>query len=112
MNIERYLSTRVRVYGNLSKPMSLKSPSHLAFIRKQKCIVTGSCSEPHHIQTKRRGVNDYLTVPLSHDSHMRLHNMGMESFQYDCGIDLKDALIAKLIERIMELEASVRNHTR
>lgn len=107
MNIERYLK---KPFGSLSKPKKYLAKKHLAWIRKQQCVVSGvegDTIDAHHVQRKAQGVNDYLAVPLDHVLHNQLHSQGVEYFQGFHRVDLKDALIAKLVERIIDLESKV-----
>ena len=105
INCERYFGPELRPYGQLSKPQELRSPEHLAFVHSRQCVATKAlCEDAHHLNSKKLGRNDYLAIPLTHTMHMRLHAQGPVRFEEDQRIDLKDAVIAVLIERIMELE--------
>ncbi len=105
MELDRYFSPKLTPFGRLSKPVRLDSKKHLEWIRSQPCIVTGIYGvDAHHVIRKSQGLNDYTTVPLRHSKHMDLHNTGIYEFEAQHGIDFKDAIIAKLVERIRELE--------
>lgn len=106
MNIDRYYSERLKPYGKLSKPVKILNPNHLAFIRNQPCLITGMPmgNDAHHLQKKSQIRNDFTAVPLRHDVHMEFHSIEWTNFEAKYAIDLKDALIAQLIERIMVLE--------
>lgn len=104
MNIGRYYSD-----GFLTKlgfKPKLRSRAHLEFIKRMPCICTGAYPvDAHHVQRKAQGINDYACIPLSHEVHLgELHQKGVKFVEDKYGVDLKDALIAKLIERIWELE--------
>lgn len=91
----------------IPKQIKLRNEKHLKWIRKRPCIVTGQEGvDAHHIQRKSQGLNDYTAVPLNHELHVgKLHSeLGWEKFEQEYNIDFKDALIATLIERIVELE--------
>lgn len=113
MQIDRYFGPKLRPFGRNSKPVTLKSQRHLEWISEQPCIVTEKVNseyvkvDAHHVQLKSQGVNDYLTVPLEHTLHMQLHRQGLDYFQGHHLVEVKDALIAKLVERIIELEGQV-----
>lgn len=106
MNISRYFSSNL-MYNEFSKTKKIQSKPHLEWIRNQPCVVTGHRSydnDAHHVQRKSQGLNDYATVPLRHDIHMELHLRGITTFETEHGMDFRDALIAKLCERIFVLE--------
>ena len=108
LTCERYYSSALKPFGRLSKPLSFKSKKHLDFIRGTECIINQQpYPDAHHVHKKSQGLNDYLTVPLSHSLHMELHGMEVQSFEDKHRINLKDALIARLVERILLLEAEV-----
>ena len=107
MNIQRYLGPRLRQFGDLSKPVTLKSLAYLDFIRTQPCIATGSTEgiDAHHVLRKSQGQIDYLTVPLRHDIHIgELHGKGERFVENKYGVVIEEAMIAKMVERIWELE--------
>ena len=105
MNIDRYSGHRLDPFGSLSKSRSMPNKQHIEWIKNRRCIVTKKVGpDAHHVLRKSQGLNDYATLPLSHESHMELHSMGVQSFENKHGIDMKDALIATLIDRIVELE--------
>ena len=65
---------------SLFKKKKLRSPAHLANVRKQSCLVCGSPppNHAHHIQfSEHRGigqkVGDQWTVPLCGLCHHKLH---------------------------------------
>lgn len=99
MNPERYLK-HLNCLGPFAKPLALKSKEHLEFVRNLPCIVTGkNPSEPHHVITKKTANNDYLCIPLCHEKHRELHDIGRERFERKYGIDLTDAVLAVLIKK-------------
>jgi len=110
MNIERYYSRNLRPFGLLSKPIKLKNEKHLKWIRSRACVVSGieDGVEAHHVQRKSQTLNDYLTVPLTKNHHQELHTGGVEKFQDSHAISLELALIAQLVERIIDLESQLR----
>lgn len=112
MNANRYYSPHVRPFGLDWKPVTILDPKHLKWIRKQPCVVNErymADTVAHHVQRKAQGVNDFMTVPLYHTLHDELHTGGAETFEQKYGVDLKDALIAKLVERIMVLEGRIQD---
>lgn len=111
MNIDRYYSKALRPFGILSKPVKLQNENHLKWIRARACVVSGieDGIEAHHVQRKSQTLNDYLTVPLTTSNHSQLHTMGVEKFQDSHAISLEQALIAQLVERIMDLESQLRD---
>lgn len=106
LNIDRYFSPRFRPFGNLSKIVKVKNKKHRDYIKQLPCKVTGTevISDCHHVRRKSQIQNDYLTIPLCSTIHNELHLLGIETFQNKHGIDLKDCLIATLVEKIMVLE--------
>lgn len=115
MEIERYYGPGIRPFGRLSKPTDIKSKKHLNWIREQPCVISGLVGETivaHHVHRKAQGINDYLTVPLDSTLHDQLHGQGVEYFQGHHLVDLKDAMIAKLVERILELEVGDKRNAR
>ena len=110
MHINRYFGTAIMPFGRNSKPPTFRNEKHLKWIRRLPCVVSGLSGDTidaHHVHLKSQGVNDYLTVPLDHELHMELHAHPVEDFQDHHLVDLKDALIAKLVERIIFLESAV-----
>ena len=110
MHIERYYSPEIMPFGRNSKPPSFTSEKHLKWIRRLPCVVSGVSGdtiEAHHVHRKAQGTNDYLTVPLDSMLHAQLHAQGVEYFQGHHLVDFKDALLAKLVERIILLESEV-----
>ena len=110
MQLDRYYGPELRPFGQNSKPVKLTNAKHLKWIREQPCIITGKTGDTidaHHVQRKAQGINDYLTVPLDHILHTQLHAQGVDYFQHHHRLDFKDALIAKLVERIIGLEKRV-----
>ena len=63
------------------KTKPIRDKKHLAFIRTLPCIFTGRKSEAAHIRYQTDGAmskkpSDCWVVPLSHDEHMRQHQIG------------------------------------
>lgn len=113
MNIDRYYSAQLRPMGRLSKPIKLRKESHLKWIRQRACAVSGVIGDgglvaAHHVQRKSHVVNDYLTVPLAHHLHSELHTEGVQKFEDTHAVSLEHALIAQLVERIIDLEAQLK----
>lgn len=106
MNIERYYNSELKPFA-LSKPVKIIDNKHLDWIRDRPCVVTKSTgrNDAHHVQYKSDIQNDLLSVPLRHDIHMRGHSEGWAKVESEFGVDIKDALIATLVERILFLEA-------
>lgn len=105
MRLERYYGAALQPQGALSKPVKILAGKHLKWMREQNCIATGAPGvDAHHVQLKSALQNDYLTVPLRHDVHMKLHQEGVAAVELQHSIDIKDALIAKLVERLWLLE--------
>ena len=94
MNIERYLSSvpiqRIRA----------KNEQHLIWVKSLPCVVSGDHGvDAHHLQLKSRGRSDLTCIPLTHALHMECHAIGQDTFETKYGVDLKDALIATLVEK-------------
>jgi len=114
MDIERYYGPKLRPFNKLSKPVKILCDRHLEWIRKQPCIITGESGGSegekivaHHVQLKSHGTVDYLTVPMKSRLHDNAHAQGLDYFSSAHKIDFKDALIAKLVERVVDLEVDL-----
>lgn len=102
MNLRRYWSPRLMARGALSKEPILRSERHLEWVRSRPCVSTGRWGvDAHHVLRRSHGVNDYTAIALTHEEHMRLHTEG------EIGICEMTALIATLIERVIELERQI-----
>ena len=101
MNLDRYYGPTLKPFGALSKPVRLESKDHLAWIKEQPCVATGIIGvDAHHHQKKSQIKNDYTAIPLLHEIHLgELHGVSDEFVEEKYAIDLKECLIAKLIER-------------
>jgi len=111
MNIDRYYSSVLRPYGRLSKPVKLVNKKYREWVASRACVVSGYEGEevvPHHHQLKAQIQNDYTCVPLRSDLHNQLHSGGVQTFEEVNVVNLDHALIAQLIERILELEAQMK----
>lgn len=115
MHLDRYWSAVIRhAWGRRSPDMI--SAKHLAWVRQRPCLVSmllGGDSafthvDAHHVVPRSRGTNDYTAIPLRHPLHMEGHQIGWASFEKKHAVDIKDALIATLIERVWELERGIR----
>lgn len=110
MNIERYFDQKLLRVGGITKSHKIESKSYLDWIRAKPCIITGTIGcDAHHVQRKSHGTNDFLAIPLSHAVHVDLHNVGFFGFESKHGVDLKDAVIAKLVERVEFLEERLKS---
>lgn len=92
----------------MKTPM-IESKKHMEWIKHRACVATGLMNpesvDVHHVQFRSHGRNDYTAVPLRHDIHIgELHGKSTEFVEDRYSFDIKDALIATLIERIYELE--------
>lgn len=132
MNISRYFGPDILPLGKMSKIPKIESKDYREWVKGLPCLVSGEFGvDPHHLQRKAQGINDYTCVPLTRLKHSEYHHIGHLSFQkkyeidlrdslietltkallnldgieYDSSVDLKDALIAKLCERVKALEA-------
>lgn len=96
------------------KQKPIRSPKHLAYIRKLDCCVkkdrlncNGTPVIAHHLTIVKgsRGMSqkagDDLTVPLCDMHHKTLHQMGEKSFWKAWGIDA--VLLSKLLWEQNEL---------
>lgn len=83
--------------------MKIRSKKHLAFIRKQPCLVTdgrgqccnGTIIHAHHLTfCGGQGLGtkecDSLTVPLCHSHHINLHSIGEKRWWACWGIDAEE----------------------
>lgn len=108
MMLHRYYSERLMPFPH-GKPPVLRSESHLKWVRARSCVATGmGRCDAHHVLRRSQGVNDYAAIPLSHEAHMELHTRGEMWIERKYGIDLTEALIATLVERISGLEEELR----
>ncbi len=105
MNLDRYYGPELRP-SPLSKPVKLISEAHLDWVREQPCVVTGRYGvDAHHHQKKSQIRNDFTAIPLVHEIHVpELHSIGEQFVEDKYAVDLKDCLIAKLVERCWLLE--------
>jgi hypothetical protein len=68
----------------IAKPLRLRDPDHLRFLRTQPCLACGrSPSDAHHLKFAQqtalgRKVSDEFTVPLCRTHHRELHHRGNE----------------------------------
>jgi hypothetical protein len=68
----------------ICKPLRLRDPDHLRFLRTQACLACGrSPSDAHHLKFAQqpalgRKVSDEFTVPLCRTHHRELHQRGDE----------------------------------
>ena len=115
MNLDRYYGPALRP-SPLSKPVKLISEDHLRWIRQQPCVATGREHyqvDAHHHQKKSQIRNDYTAIPLLHEIHIgELHGKSDMFVEDKYRIDLKDALIAKLVERCWLLETELKEARR
>lgn len=108
LRLERYYTRLLMPFGKASKSPVLTSKRHMAWLHERPCIATGAAQvDAHHVQFRSHGQNDYTAVPLTHELHMRGHSMGFDQVEIPYSIDLKDALIATLIERVYDLECEL-----
>ena len=106
IKIDRYLK-HLFVFGK--RPASFSSEKHKEWVRNRMCpIFGGQKKEPHHLQLKAQGLNDYTCVSLTTKQHKFWHDFGNEDFEKEYGVVMRDVLIATLIERIIELEEGTK----
>lgn len=70
-------------------PKPTRSQAFLKFVRMQPCAITGEMSEDaHHYENGGMGrkCSDYMTVPLTHEQHMRFHAGGVVSEVYEAAV--------------------------
>jgi len=116
MNLDRYYGPRMRqdqrVQGNL---IDMSSQWHTNWLAEQPCIINNTSKkllygtftkiDVHHQERRRGGrKNDFTGLPMTHDMHMEYHSIGHDSFERKYAVDMRDALIATLIERVHFLE--------
>lgn len=120
MNLRRYYSPEMIDERGRLRP--LQSKSHLAWVAEKSCIVSRSDGkiyygndftkvDCHHVELRSRSggnTNDYTCVPMLHKLHGEYHRTGHDTFENKYAFDMKDALIATLIERVVELEGMLR----
>lgn len=87
------------------KPKTYRDKKYLDWIRTQKDVVYGrSPSEPHHVGTHGMGkkTNDYETIPLAHEVHTRIKDVGWgpEKVEKAYQIDMKLEVIKHLMKYI------------
>ncbi len=70
----------------IPKTEPLRKPEYLIHLRGVPCVVTGSVGEndPHHVKlgwfAKSIKPPDDWCLPLRHDKHVELHNVGEAAF--------------------------------
>ena len=107
MNVERYFQSGVKLFGTIDRK-KLRNEKHLKWIRSRFCYITGKpAEEAHHEQKKSQGRNDFLTLPMTVEKHNEYHTTPLAKFEVNNSVDVKDALIAQLVERILFLEGIV-----
>lgn len=68
------------------KQITPRSEAYLEFIRGRPCVITGrSGVHAHHVKIYGSGgmslkPSDYLCVPLCHEEHSALHQMGEKTY--------------------------------
>lgn len=84
------------------KPVRLRDPQYLAWIRRQPCLVCRGIAQPHHTTAGGWGTkgSDYRCVPLCHRHHRELHDIGAQSFEERHRVDLREQVI-RLLETYM-----------
>ena len=105
MNISKYFSSDFKRKIMYQKNVFV-SKEHVAFLRRHECIFTAKPQvDVHHVQRRSQGHNDYLALPIAHEIHLgEIHQKGDLFVEEKYSIDFKDAIIAKLIERLVTLE--------
>jgi hypothetical protein len=72
----------------MNKTFRLRSEAYMAHVRTFPCLVCGDVSEAHHLlrTPDGRGMGmksgDQWCVPLCHEHHMELHNLGAEPLYF------------------------------
>lgn len=108
LRLGKYYSDNLMPWARSKTPV-LISQAHMDWVRRRVCVYRRSPGvDAHHVQFRSHGQNDYTAIPLSHDVHMDGHSRGFDKIEAACGIDLKDALIATLVERVYELECELK----
>jgi hypothetical protein len=81
------------------RPLRLRSPGHLAFVRTLRCTICGhQPSDPHHLKhaqlrAKSRKSGDQWTVPLCRRHHDAVETAGDEALWWR-GQDIDPAVLA------------------
>lgn len=76
---------------------------------------TGEGNDPHHIKGRGYGgsvkCSDLYCIPLRHDKHMELHNIGWQAFEQKYNIDQRDCVMAVLQQAYNDgvLKIEIRN---
>ena len=92
-----------------TKLTSVKNDDYIHWIKSLKCIVTQSSAtdwmaiDPHHVNDKTGGsakFNDYRAIPLRHDLHVELHNIGTKTFQKKYNVDFE--VIIEALNRLYD----------
>lgn len=82
-----------------------KDAKYLKWIRQQPCCVSGrqgvDASHTWGMGGKTRR-NDYVALPLTHELHMKLHGIGIKTFEDRYAVDFKDQIIGHLSKYISE----------
>jgi hypothetical protein len=68
-----------------------RCPEFLKWLRNQDCCLGGSILPSHaaHVHTRRNGGDIANAIPLCGYHHTRQHQIGIESFAADYGLDLE-----------------------
>jgi hypothetical protein len=90
------------------KPHRETNKKYLAYIKTLPCACRDNTCVgdivPHHTKTKGSGGSDYMTIPLCHTHHQRIHTEGKISLQIYDGMVIGDEILKNLIGYIKRLE--------
>ena len=69
----------------LPKSPRIELPAHLEYVRTLPCLATGQTPcDPHHLLMgwgrKGEKPHDFWTIPLTHEEHRALHQMGEKTY--------------------------------
>ncbi|MGZ3773011.1 MAG: DUF968 domain-containing protein [Pseudobdellovibrionaceae bacterium] len=74
---------------------------YIEWIKTLPCVISGVFGvDAHHSVRRSQGGSDRTCVPLSHDLHMELHTVGIDTFENKYDIDFK--LIVQTLNRLFE----------
>jgi len=76
------------------KTETFRSKKYRKYVAGLPCVVTGyqyGGNDPHHIKGRGYGgsvkCSDLFCIPLKHELHQELHQIGWQSFETKYGID-------------------------
>lgn len=109
INVERYYSSILKGPWKSPKPVKIIDEEYLEELRERECVETKSNDrcDPHHVQKKSQIRNDYMAIPWHPIRHREFHADEVR-YEEKNNFDLKDALIATLVESLFLAREEIR----